>query len=499
MTLKTKTIQGIGWAGTSRSIRILLQFGINIILARLLTPNDYGLLAMVVVFTSFVALFQDLGLSAALIQRSDISEEYLSSCFWVNVCFGFILTVLLAISAPFIAFFYNNNLLINIVKALSVTFLISSLGTIQSILFIKNLEFRLVALIEICSVSLSGLTAVLLAYHGLGVWSLVWKEILSGLLSLVFLWKLSSWKPKFIFKWDKVRELLGFGLNLTGFSFVNYFSRNFDNLLIGKLLGSIPLGFYNFAYQILLFPLSNISNIMGTVMYPSLSAIKDDKNKVKNTYINATKYISLITFPLMIGTSIVIQQLITVIFGFQWINSTFLVQILALVGLFQSVANPTGWIYMSQGRTDIMFKWGLVSAFVSATAFIVGIRWGIEGVAIAYSLSSLLLFYPCLAIPFKLIDLKFSYYIKQFTSIFFASVSMGLITLAVRIYLEDISGTSGIITLLFTVFTGVTSYSIILYVIDSRFCKQTFELLGELEFLNIYRSLIRKIKTSDKI
>jgi PST family polysaccharide transporter len=320
-----------------------------------------------------------------------------------------------------------------------------------------------------------------MAFSGFGVWSLVWQQVISSFVIVIFLWSFSNWRPKILFRWQRVKELLGFGLNLTGFSFVNYFNRNLDNLLIGKFLGSAPLGFYNLAYQLLLFPLSNISSVIGRVMFPSLSAIQDDKSSVRYIYIKATRYIAAIACPLMMGLLVVAPQFIMVVFGSQWERSIFLVQILALVGLTQPIGATVGWIYQSQGRTDIMFRWGIFSTVVYAMAFIIGLHWNVEGVVIAYAIAGYLITYPAWAIPFKLINLKVGYFIKQFKSIFLATIGMGGIIFAIRLFMKTSMGTTDLVTLVLTAVVGAVSYAGLLFVLDKSLYHEVFQLLKQLK------------------
>lgn len=480
MNLTTKTVQGVGWSGLSQIVRSLLQLVIIAILARLLTPNDFGLIAMVVVFINLAMVFRDLGLTAALIQRSGITEEHLSSSFWINVLIGFLLALLLLVLAPAIAYFYGEDRLTLIIMVLASTFFISSFGIVQTALFTKELKFKPLAIIEILAVVISGTVAIFLAFSGFGIWSLVWQQVISSFVIVIFLWRFSSWIPKFLFQWQRVKELLRFGLNLTGFNFANYFNRNLDNFLIGKFLGSASLGFYNLTYHLLFFPLNNISQVIGRVMFPSLSAIQDDKGRVCDIYIKANRYIAAVTFPLMVGLLVVAPQFIRVIFGLQWERSIFLVQILALVSLMQSIGTTVGWIYKSQGRTDILFRWGIFSVVIIAMAFVIGLRWGVEGVTIAYAIASLLLIYPCFVIPFRLIGLKFSHFIKQLSSIFLATAGMGAIMSAMRFFLNTTLGANDLVTLILTTTAGIMSYVSLLFVFDKSLYREVFQLLRAL-------------------
>jgi len=483
MSLTSKTVQGIGWSGTSEIICLLLRFGVTAILARLLSPNDFGILAMVFVFTNFVSIFRDFGLTAALIQRKELTEEHLSSSFWINVLVGLFLSICMAASAPAISYFYAEVRLTLIVVILASTFFISSFGIVQTSLFTKELKFKSLAIIEILTVVISGTVAIILAFAGLGVWSLVWQQIVFNITVVILLWFFSKWRPKILFKWQPVKELLRFGLNLTGFRFVNYFSRNLDNLLIGKFLGSIPLGFYSLAYRLLLFPLGNISSVIGRVMFPSLSVIQDDKNKVSRNYIKATRYIAVVTFPIMIGLMVVAPEFISVIFGPQWDRSIFLVQVLALVGLVQSILATVGWIYNSQGRVDIQLRWGIFATGVLTAAFIIGLFWDLEGVVIAYAFAQALLLYPALAIPFRLVHLRVTEFSKQFKSIFVATMAMGITVFMLRFLLKTTLQPNSLITLISMVIVGIISYAGFLFVLEKSLYWDAIKLLKQLKTL----------------
>ncbi len=498
MNLTTKTVQGIGWSGTSEFIRLLLRFVITVILARLLTPNDFGLLAMVIVFTNFAGIFRDFGLTAALIQREGLTEEHLSSSFWINVLVGLFLTLLMAALAPAIAFFYGENKLTLIVILLATTFFVRSFGAVQTALFTRELNFRSLAIIEILTVAISGTAGIILAFAGLGIWSLVWQQVIFSFTMVTLLWTFSGWRPKFLFHWQSVKHLLGFGLNLTGFNFVNFFGRNLDNLLIGKLLGSTSLGFYNLAYRLLLFPLNNISAVIGRVMFPSLSAIQKNKGKVRNNYIKATRYISAVTFPIMMGLLVVAPEFVRGIFGPQWERSIFLVQILAVVGLAQSVLTTVGWIYTSQGRTDIQLRWGIFAISIVTVSFLVGLLWDLEGVAIAYAIAQSLLLYPALAIPFRLINLKVSYFARQFTSIFLATIGMVIITGILRTSLKTASETSDLAVLILAVLVGIISYAVILFILDKSLYQEAFHLIKQLRISSSADAAYHENSNSEK-
>ena len=289
MDLRKKTVKGITWTIASQLARLIITLVVLAVLARLLSPKDFGLIAMVAVFSNFFALTNDMGLSSAIIQKRDVTEEDLSSAFWVNLLEGLAVTVIFLVLAPVIAGFYSKSVLKPIIMVLSMTFTIASLGMIQSALFSKRMDFRTLAIVEIVASALGGGVAVAMAATGFGVWSLVSQSLAQTLVLATLLFVFSGWKPRLLLRWQPIKGLLGYGLPLMGFNFVNYFSRNLDNLLIGKYLGATQLGYYDVAYRSLLFPLSNVSAVIGRVMFPALSHLDDDKARVRAAYIRATR------------------------------------------------------------------------------------------------------------------------------------------------------------------------------------------------------------------
>ena len=457
-----------------------MQILISAILARLLVPSDFGLIAMVTVFSSFVAIFSDFGLTSAIVQKKEVSDEALSSTFWINVCLGALLTIALAASAPLIAAFYSQPTLTPLVVFISTTFFIASFSNVQSGLLMKRMNFKALAVINICAIGISGPIAVLLTFSGYGVWSLAWYTVLSTLIMVVLTWIYARWIPHFLLGLRHMRGLLRFGANLTGFSFVNYFALNMDNLLVGRFLGSGPLGFYNLAYTLLVFPASNISSVVARVMFPALSIIQHDKQAVREAIVTATRYIAAVSFPLMIWVLVTAPQLIRVIYGPKWISAIPLVQILALTAAVQSILAAVGLTYMSQGRTDILFKWSIVSTSVFSISFAVGLRWGVLGVAIAYSIATYSITYPSFAIAFRLIDLKVKDFLARLWSIVLATLILGAIAFLLRISLERLGVTQNVIILAIVTAASLLSYFALVFVLDKELFVGAVDLLAQL-------------------
>lgn len=476
-SLTSLTLRGISWSGGSRFARLGLRLIISAILARLLLPEDFGLVGMVFVFAGVIGMFSELGLGAAVIQRQDVTEEHLSSVFWANVITGLALTLLMIGLAPGIAYFYGEERLIPITMALGTRFFISSFGIVHRTLLTKYLELKKIAVIEVVAMGLAGGIAILLAFQGMGVWTLVIHSIILSTITVLLFWGWSEWRPRLLFRWSRMRELFGFSFNLLGFRFVNYFNRNLDNLLIGKFLGSSALGYYDRAYQLMLFPLENISGVLSRVLFPAFSAIQDDLPKLRQVYLRATRYISVVTFPMMLGLFVVAPEFIRVVFGSRWEPSILLLQVLCLIGLEQSISNTVGWIYLSQGRTDVMFKWGLLSVGIVATSFFIGIQWSVEGVAIAYAIASILLTFPGFYIPFRLINLSTGIFFRNFTLTFATSLGMAIIVFGCRFYLKNSLQANDAVILFSCAGVGIISYISLMAIFDRKLMKELFSLL----------------------
>jgi PST family polysaccharide transporter len=453
---------------------------ISAILARLLTPSDFGLIAMVLVFSNFLSIFEGLGLTGAIIQRKELSDEALSSTFWTNVGLGAFLTLALAASAPFVAAFYSQPLLIPLVVFISTTFFIGSFANVQQGLLARRMNFKALAIIDFCAIAFSGPIAVFLAFSGYGVWSLAWYTVLTTLVTVILTWIYARWVPRFLFGLQHMKGLLGFGANLTGFSFVSYFAQNIDNLLVGRFLGSAALGFYNLAYNLLVLPTSTISNVVGRVMFPALSTIQHDKQMVRDAYVTANRYIAAVAFPLMIWVLVTAPQLVRVVYGPKWIPVIPLIQIFALAGIEQSIGTNVSWIFMSQGRADLLFKLGILTTVMVLTAFVVGLRGGIEGVVIAYTIALYLTAYPAFAIGFRLIDLKIKHVLAPLWSVTLAALALGIVAVLLRISLEKLGVMQDLTILAIVTAVSLLTYSVVLFLLDKELFIGIMRLLDQL-------------------
>lgn len=384
--IRETVVSGSFWSIFSNIWTNIATFGATVILARLLTPEAFGIIAISAVFVGVLSLFQDLGMCSAIIQRQNIDDDYLATSFFVSLMAGLMLALLLAAASPVIAGFYGEAKLKHILLVSSTGFLMTPLISIHTTIMTKRFEFEKLAFVNIVTQVSSGLFSVLLAWYGYGVWSLVLGRLLAQPLLIPIVWRMSRWRPRLAMTGKCFRDLFGFSSNLLGFNLLNYFARNTDNLIIGKFLGPEPLGYYSVAYNFMLKPLQLVSWSIGSVLFPVFSAIQDDKARTRSVYLKIIRSISLITFPMMTGLSMVSEEFIMISYGARWRPVVLPLQLLCIVGAVQSIGTTGGVIFNSYGRPDMTFKLGGISAACSVLSFFVGIRWGLNGLIIAYIL-----------------------------------------------------------------------------------------------------------------
>jgi O-antigen/teichoic acid export membrane protein len=389
-----------------------------------LTPEDYGLVGMARLAIGLIAIFRELGTTAAIIQRKQLTQEFLSSIFWANMALAGVTFTLAIATSPLLALFFHQPRIGPIVRLLAGGFLLSSLASVPSALLTRDMSFRRVMMIEIGAAAFATALAVVMALRGAGVWSLVISSLASTCVTTVFLWRSCPWRPKWVVSWKELRSIASYSLNLSGFNLVNYFSRNADNTIVGRYLGAYQLGFYQVAYNLMLYAVQNISQVMGRVLFPVFAKVQDDNARFRQAYTKAVSTIAVITFPMMAGVMAVADPFVATVLGEKWHPVASLLIILAPVGLMQSVITTVGNIYYAKGRADWLFRWGLFATAVSVGSFFAGLPWGIRGVAVAYLIVNLLLVYPTFAVPFRLIDLKMKDFLRPLWPILGFSMMM---------------------------------------------------------------------------
>lgn len=424
-SLRAQTVRGVSWAGFGQVGTQFIGFLGTLVLARLLTPDDFGLLGMVVVFTGFLALFQNLGLGPAIVQDRSLTENQLSGLFWVNLSFSALLAVIAAAAAPVVAWFYNQPAAVPIMATLALAFPLGALAAVPGALLTRDMRFRPLSIINIGAQAVGFALGVALALAGYGVWALVWQQLALATTAALGKWLTAGWRPGLAFSLRSLRKPLAFGVWFQAGSILNWATRNTDDLLVGRVLGAPPLGIYQMAYRLMLWPIQNVAWVVGQVMFPALSAIKNDTQRVARAFLRGVGMVALVTFPVMVGAFVVADTAIPMVFGDQWRPVVPIFRILCGLGLIQSVATNTGWIFVSQGRVDVQLKLQLFVVPLVILSFAVGLQWGIVGVAGAYALTSGLLIPVQLHVAGRLVALRLPEIGRALVGILACALTMG--------------------------------------------------------------------------
>ena len=374
------------------------KFAISIvataILARLLTPNDYGLVGMVAVITTFVSMFKDLGLSLATVQKPEINFNEISTLFWVNICLSLIICLAMILASPGVAWFYGEPRLTMITVVTALGFIFGGLSVQHEALLKRQMKFLALGVIAFVSMTVGYMVGIIFAWRGFGYWSLVFSQLSLLATNVLGVWIACRWIPGRPNLDSGVKAMLSFGGNVTGYATVNYFSKNADNLLIGRFRGSQELGFYSKSTQILGLPTDQINEPLTAVAIPALSRLSLEPDRYRAAYRRMVEKVLMFTMPsvaLMIATS---DWLVRIMLGSQWGGTARILVMMGIAFLFQPIVSTGGWLLVTQGRTREMLNWSLISAPFSIMSIVIGLRWGAIGVATSYSIARVFIIMP---------------------------------------------------------------------------------------------------------
>jgi len=442
-----------------------LQFITIAILARLLSSSDFGLIGMITVVTGLAQAFADMGISNAIIHRQDATRDQLSSLYWLSIGAGAIVFCVICVSTPLIAGFYREPRLHGLLYLTAAAFLIAPFGQQFQVLLQRDLRFGTLAKIEITTAVVNSTVVMASAFSGLGVYSLIWGQLSAAFARVVLLLHVGRrhWMPGFHFARQDLKGYTSFGIYQMGERAINYLSANIDFILVGRLLGPAPLGFYSLAYQIALFPLTKVNPVITRVAFPSFARVQSDNPLFRKGYSLVVNYISLLSFPMMAGMFVVAPEFIVLFFGAKWEPAVPLLRMFCVIGAFKSLVNPVGSVLLAKGRPDIGFYWNAFVTVAACVAVIVGVHWGINGVASAILILHVPLFFIIQLIVNRLIDMRFIQYVKAVETPAICSIAMLAGVLVLKMSFHNLY-----LPLLFavTVITGTVIYLVSFYLKD---------------------------------
>jgi PST family polysaccharide transporter len=386
-SVRAGAARGAVLTGMAQVYRVGLSFVTSVLLARLLTPLDFGLVAMVSSSVAFVSLIQDLGLNQATIQRERISPAQISALFWLSTGFSLLLATLLAAFAPAVAWFFGDSRLTALTMAFACLVLIGGSQSQQLALLNRELRFQALAGIDVLGATAAAVAGIAVAWLTSSYWALFFASLASTVVGFVCVWMVCGFRPgRPSFEGD-FKEIARFGSGISGFNIVNYFARNADNLLIGRFYGGEQLGLYDRAYRLLLFPLSQVLAPLGRVMLPLLARLQSDPERYRKAYTECISLLMMATQPGLVFVVIFADEVFLILLGPHWAPAVPIFRWLGVAGLFQVVTSTTGWLFISQGRGGDFFKVGLFNSIVAVGSFVVGISWGPLGVAASYTVA----------------------------------------------------------------------------------------------------------------
>ncbi len=379
-----RAVSGFAWTGLSQTIVQFVQFGVTIALARLLFPEDFGLVGMAAVFTEAIGTLSGLAIEPAVVQRRELRGEHLDTGFWTAIGTGFLLFLAAALVADPLARFYGRDIVSAIVVISAVGFVVGPAGSMHRALLTRGLEFRKLTVAEIGATVVSAGLSIALALLGFGPFSLVLGALAGTATSSSLMWILHPWRPGRAVSRRAFGELFRFSRSVLGNGLVGHFGANVDYLLVGRFLGAHLLGIYTLAYRLITIPLNKVSGIITRVTFPAFSLMQDDDARLRDAYTRTIRLLSLISFPVLVLLGLSARDVIVVVFGTKWIEAVVPVRILLAVGMLKSVGTLVGSVVLAKGRRDLGLKWNLVLLPLLGAGILAGMSHGLTGVSLGY-------------------------------------------------------------------------------------------------------------------
>lgn len=427
MTLEQKTVSGLFWSFIESFASLGIQFIVGIVLARILSPHEFGLIGMVTIFIAISQSFVDSGFSSALIRKKDCTQNDYSTVFFFNIIVSVFFALLLISCAGLISNFFNEPQLKILVQVLSLGLFINALSMIQRTILTKELDFKKQTKISIIGSLGSGLIAISMAFSGYGVWSLVALTLSRYIFHLFFLWFWAKWKPLWLFNKESFKELFGFGSKLLLTGLIDAIYRNVYYLIIGKFFSTAELGYYTRADQFQSLPSSSLISIISRVTYPVLSSIKDEKIRLKTNYKKLIRSTVLITFVLMLGLAAVAKPMILTLIGEKWLPSVVYLQMLCPVGMLYPLHALNLNLLQVEGRSDVVLQLEIVKKVFAIPVIIIGIFWGIKIMIAGMFINSLFAYILNSHYSGKLIKYSLTEQIKDIIPSLFLGLAVGII------------------------------------------------------------------------
>lgn len=396
--LKQKTIAGFTWSLVGQIIIYMVTLVGTIMMSRLLGPSLFGLFGMLTVFSSLASLFVGFGLSHVIVQNQSLDQRDLSSIFWLNIMLGSVIAVVFFFCSDPIATFYQQPELADITRVFSIIFFVYGCSAVPLGLLSKRLQFKELVISQLLATTISYAAGIAAAYVGFGVWSLVLQSIVNHFVYVSLNYYYSKWRPEFTFTNTTFAKINKFSRNFLPSQLLDFFSLNMDMMLVGKYFGKTDLGFYGRATALVQLPVNSIGNIFNRTFFSVFAALQDNKQAFSSSYLRAIKMLTLVVMPILVLTAVLAEKIVLFLFGAEWIGMTPFVTILAIGAAIGSYNSFNDSVMTSQGRTDLLLRINVIEKIILIMGVVIGVRYGILGVAYAKVGAVALMFIPKLLV-----------------------------------------------------------------------------------------------------
>ncbi|GAB2767727.1 lipopolysaccharide biosynthesis protein [Salinimicrobium soli] len=477
---KTSSLSKISLKGGAINIlaqilNFLIQIGTLSIMARIIPPSGFGIVAMAGSVTGFIMIFKDLGLSMATVQKEEINEQQISNLFWINILIGIGLACLVVAISPLVAEFFMEPEIKFILIFSSIGLFIGALTIQHQALLRRKMDFFSLAIIDVSAKLIGSVISILIAYKLKNYWPLVLLPIIISFFYLIGVLIVLPWKPKFYKKKSNTGDLLNFGKNMTVYGVINYFARTGDNIIIGKFVGASSLGFYSRAYSLMMLPIGQLIAPLTSVMVPTLSRLQKNPNDFRKHYSNSLMLIAYLTLPLITTLGILGRDVVLIVLGEKWVPAIELYQILCFAAFWQPMLSTTGWILTSLNQTKRIVKWGWINSILLLLTFLIGINWEVKGLTIAYAIYMWVIVLPNFMFVIKYTPVKISDFFKAIKKPIINTLILGAIFLAfLRFEIDDI-----ILRVIISILIFITFWTF-LFFIDKKLKVQLKSLVKKL-------------------
>lgn len=444
------------------------------ILAHLLTPELFGVIALATLAIDYLSILNDFGLGAALVQRRENIDEASNLAFTFNLLIAISLTSIVILTAPYVAIFFHEPSLTPILRALGLGFIINALGSIHKARLQRDLRFGKKLIPELGNTLAKGGISISLAIMGFGAWSLVLGQLAGMSISAFLLWIVVPWRPRLLFKSNITKQLFSYGFSIMGVGAYTTLADSFDYLLIGRLFDTAALGIYTLAYRLPDLLIINTLSVLAAVFFPAFSSIQNQQDVLRKSFLSAARYVQLLVTPLCLGIFVAADPIIRVIFGEQWLQSIPIMQVLSLYALVLSIGFHVGDIYKAVGRPDILLKMGLPIVLIRLTALWIGSHYGLIGIAIGHLVAALIEVVIRVVVTINVIRVTLREILNQLTA-FIGGI--GLLVFAMPVlYLTQ--GLTPWIQLICVVIAGVTGYFSVIWFLEQDSILKGINMLG---------------------